>query len=244
MVATRRDDGAWRSYSNWDAGFQTTHFGPSGISPNPVSVRIALNRRAFWWGLPHPWTEAAERDFLDAARQVGIACAISIPVFDRIGLASVVHFTSPDDAPDLSARDVLVKLAEMYNLFQRTQAYADDDAGDGAATDEIAAAQIPEQWSHRVNDTARSIANVYRFCFKPAAWNRPSSSEAAQPLSPREIEFLKWASQGSENWQIGEILQVSTKTVEAAFRNIFKKLHVQNKTAAVVAAVKAGYFWP
>ena len=55
-------------------------------------------------------------------------------------------------------------------------------------------------------------------------------------LTGREGEILHWLKQGKSNWSIGTILQISEKTVGKHLENIFRKLNVENRTAAVLAA--------
>jgi DNA-binding CsgD family transcriptional regulator len=87
-----------------------------------------------------------------------------------------------------------------------------------------------------------TLAHVYNATYSSLmGW---PGDMALPPLTSREIEILKWASQGSENWQIGEILHISVKTVELCLRSAFKKLHATNRSSAVVSAIRFGYFWP
>lgn len=65
-------------------------------------------------------------------------------------------------------------------------------------------------------------------------------SEPATRLSRREIECLTWLKDGKTNWEIGEILDISEKTVEFHVGNAMRKLKVDNRVAAVVAALRNG----
>lgn len=59
-------------------------------------------------------------------------------------------------------------------------------------------------------------------------------------LSARECECLKWVSAGKTDWEIGEILNLSEKTVNAYIERAKHKLHVQNRTQAVMTALREG----
>ncbi len=56
-------------------------------------------------------------------------------------------------------------------------------------------------------------------------------------LTKRESEVLAWISQGKTNWEAAQILQMSPRTVNKHLEQIFKKLNVQNRTAAARIAI-------
>ena len=59
-------------------------------------------------------------------------------------------------------------------------------------------------------------------------------------ITSREIEVLKYIAQGKNNSEIAENLNVSIHTAKVHIQNIFKKLAVSDRTAAVVVALKLG----
>jgi len=59
-------------------------------------------------------------------------------------------------------------------------------------------------------------------------------------LTGREIECLKWASEGRTAEEIGIILSLSHWTVTFHLKNTYKKLGVYSKTAAILKAIKSG----
>jgi DNA-binding CsgD family transcriptional regulator len=59
-------------------------------------------------------------------------------------------------------------------------------------------------------------------------------------LTRKEIECLTWCKEGKTNWEIGEILVISEKTVEFHLRNATRKLGATNRISAVVAGIKIG----
>lgn len=63
---------------------------------------------------------------------------------------------------------------------------------------------------------------------------------AAQNLSQRECECLKWIAAGKTDWEIGEILSISEKTVNVYVERAKHKLAVQTRSQAVVLAMRAG----
>ena len=84
-----------------------------------------------------------------------------------------------------------------------------------------------------------------------AAWLTVAAPEAAQALvhaaqntagtddlTEREREVLKWMVEGLNNAEIAEQLVVSLSTVKYHISNIFMKLGVDNRVAAVTLAMQ------
>ena len=63
---------------------------------------------------------------------------------------------------------------------------------------------------------------------------------AGGPLSPREIEVLKWIAEGKSNKEIATLLFISEGTVKTHVLSIHEKLGVGDRTEAVVTAIKRG----
>jgi DNA-binding NarL/FixJ family response regulator len=59
--------------------------------------------------------------------------------------------------------------------------------------------------------------------------------EPDEKLTERELEILNLLSQGHRNKEIGEKLFISIPTVKTHIYNIYRKLHVQSRIAAVNA---------
>jgi DNA-binding response OmpR family regulator/DNA-binding CsgD family transcriptional regulator len=62
--------------------------------------------------------------------------------------------------------------------------------------------------------------------------------QRAYALTSREAEVLLWLSRGKPNRDIGEILNISPRTVNKHLEQIFVKLGVENRAAAAGAAVR------
>ena len=58
-------------------------------------------------------------------------------------------------------------------------------------------------------------------------------------LTPREGEVLSWLSKGKTNRDIAQILGLSPRTVDKHLEQIYAKLGVENRTAAVAFAADA-----
>jgi DNA-binding CsgD family transcriptional regulator len=59
-------------------------------------------------------------------------------------------------------------------------------------------------------------------------------------LTQREREVLCWIAQGKSDWQIGQILRISAKTVNYHAENAKRKLGVATRIQAVLAAIRSG----
>jgi DNA-binding NarL/FixJ family response regulator len=59
-------------------------------------------------------------------------------------------------------------------------------------------------------------------------------------LTPREIEVLKLIADGLSNKEIAEALVLSEKTVKNHINNIFSKLHVFDRSQAMLYAIRKG----
>ncbi len=64
-------------------------------------------------------------------------------------------------------------------------------------------------------------------------FKKPKISEESALLSKREREVLQLVAEGLQNKEVAERLFLSTETVKKHMRNIYQKLHVQNKIEAV-----------
>ena len=61
-----------------------------------------------------------------------------------------------------------------------------------------------------------------------------------EALSGREVEVLKLVAGGTSNKEIGGQLHISEATVKSHLSHIFGKLGVDDRTAAVTAALERG----
>jgi DNA-binding CsgD family transcriptional regulator len=68
---------------------------------------------------------------------------------------------------------------------------------------------------------------------------RPSGANEHE-LSPRERECLRWIAVGKSDWEIGEILNLSGKTVNVYVERAKQKLQAATRTQAIVFALRRG----
>ena len=62
-----------------------------------------------------------------------------------------------------------------------------------------------------------------------------SQAHCLSLLSSREVEIVRWVVRGKTNWEIGQILKISDKTVKTHMQNIFSKLQASSR--AQIAAL-------
>jgi DNA-binding NarL/FixJ family response regulator len=63
---------------------------------------------------------------------------------------------------------------------------------------------------------------------------------AEEALSTREVEVLLEVADGLSNKEVGRMLHISEATVKTHLLHIFAKLGVEDRTAAVTAALERG----
>ncbi|HLL79461.1 MAG TPA: response regulator transcription factor [Ktedonobacteraceae bacterium] len=69
----------------------------------------------------------------------------------------------------------------------------------------------------------------------------PSAKDLYSPLSSREVEILDYIARGNSNKEIAKSLKISDQTVKNHITSILKKLSVNDRTAAVVHALRHGW---
>lgn len=69
---------------------------------------------------------------------------------------------------------------------------------------------------------------------------RDEDAEITPHLTERELEVIKALAHGMSNKQIAQSLHISEKTVRNHASNIYKKLHIYDRTQAVIYAVRRG----
>lgn len=83
----------------------------------------------------------------------------------------------------------------------------------------------------------RSAANVDQ---QSASAKQARSPVPEQSLTARETEVLSWIASGKSDWQVGQILAISAKTVNFHVENAKRKFGVATRMQAVVRAMQRG----
>ena len=73
---------------------------------------------------------------------------------------------------------------------------------------------------------------------RPAQAAEETSRLAAAALTAREAEVLSWIAKGKTNRDIGDILGISSRTVNKHLEHVFEKLGVETRAAAAALAIR------
>jgi DNA-binding NarL/FixJ family response regulator len=98
--------------------------------------------------------------------------------------------------------------------------------------------------NYPINDVAlskRSIATKVLGEFQALSVYGPRAPSIFAPLSPREIEVLNIVTGGMTNKEIAHALSLSEQTVKNHMTSILRKLSVNDRTQAVVYAIRQGW---
>jgi DNA-binding NarL/FixJ family response regulator len=115
---------------------------------------------------------------------------------------------------------------------------------DVAPADLVAIIQRVGLGEYLINDKvfARpSVASRVLKEFRELAVYGQESQPIFAPLSPREVEILDNIAQGMTNKQVAFTLSISEQTVKNHMSSILRKLSVNDRTQAVVYAMKQGW---
>ena len=86
-----------------------------------------------------------------------------------------------------------------------------------------------------------SVANRVLKEFRELAVYGQEAAPIFAPLSPREVEILDNIAQGMTNKQVAYALSISEQTVKNHMSSILRKLSVNDRTQAVVYAMRQGW---
>ncbi|WP_306043613.1 response regulator transcription factor [Mameliella sp. MMSF_3455] len=123
----------------------------------------------------------------------------------------------------------------------------------GEATREIAEQALEMGAAGFVPKTlpAKSLVNAIRFMamgekYAPIDFMTAQEEESAHPLTekltPREMDVLNGLSGGKSNKEIARDLGLTEPTVKLHMKTLYRKLGVNNRTQAAIAARDAGLF--
>ena len=92
-----------------------------------------------------------------------------------------------------------------------------------------------------------ALPGIHVIAFAPAGWTEAdlgfvtgAAPWASTPLTPRELDVLQLAAQGLSGPQIADQLVVSVETVKTHFVNVYAKLGVRDRAAAVAMGMRLG----
>ena len=98
---------------------------------------------------------------------------------------------------------------------------------------------------HPIEDTvernALQMASLFTHQRCRELGGQSGASSAPTPLTPREVECLRWVLKGKSDTDIGKILGISHTTVHFHIERAKKKLGVKTRTQAAATVVSLGY---
>ncbi len=86
-----------------------------------------------------------------------------------------------------------------------------------------------------------SVASRVLSEFRELSVYGPGSAHVFAPLSPREVQILDNIAQGKTNKEVAYALAISEQTVKNHMSSILRKLSVNDRTQAVVYAIRQGW---
>ena len=169
-----------------------------------------------------------------------------------------------EELPDLILCDIMMPELDGYAVLQALRAHkytatipfifltakgekadfragmnlgADDYLTKPVAKADLLAAIAARFERERVNE-ARLRDKIANLRFE-LDFSSPTPLREKLEISARESEVLLWVAQGKSNADVGSILGTTEKTVKKHLGNIFEKLGVESRTAAMLRALEA-----
>jgi len=160
---------------------------------------------------------------------------------DSLELARQIRHISPRVAIIM-----LTAFEDEEQLFQAMKLGAAAYLLKGITPEELVnAVRKVSQGIYIINDNVLSrptvAGRVLRTFREMTAEEPPEVQPLYSPLSQREIEILDYIARGNSNKEIAKSLKISDQTVKNHITSILKKLSVNDRTAAVVHALKHGW---
>jgi DNA-binding NarL/FixJ family response regulator len=140
---------------------------------------------------------------------------------------------------------VLTEFADDEQLFQAIRAGAAAYVTKQVAANELAdLIRAVASGDYLINDSVLSrpqVASRVLNQFRELSVLDESAEGVFSPLTPREVEILDCVAQGNSNKEIAYSLGISDQTVKNHITSILRKLAVNDRTQAVIYALKHGW---
>ena len=157
---------------------------------------------------------------------------INMPVLD--GVQATRHITDSD--PRIGVI-ILTMYRQDQHVFEAIKAGARAYLLKDADSDELLRAIRAVAAGEALLDSAIALKMIEEF---RRLQSEPLGADGITPLTERELDILRLVAQGLDNYQIGDRLGLSEKTVRNRLTVIFEKLHVNNRTQAALYALRRG----
>jgi DNA-binding CsgD family transcriptional regulator len=120
------------------------------------------------------------------------------------------------------------EIAYLRQLAARFRKLASRDPAVSAELNEIA-----DQVSARADRLQQAAKAIHWHNEVPPKERQPRSS-----LTPREREVLTWLARGKTSKDVGDILKIAKRTVEAHANSAIRKLKANNRAQAIAIAMR------
>ena len=120
-------------------------------------------------------------------------------------------------------------------------AYLHKDCEPGELTDSIRRVRAGQFIINEKIFSRPAVASRVLAEFRELSVYGPGSSHVFAPLSPREVQILDNIAQGKTNKEVAYALAISEQTVKNHMTSILRKLSVNDRTQAVVYAIRQGW---
>jgi DNA-binding NarL/FixJ family response regulator len=222
------------------------------MSEQPLRVMVVVQQPIFRQGVFAILKEMADCEIigqpasaaeaLELARTREPEVALLDTFFDTVDILEIAR-----QMRTFSPRTAVIILSELEGeewLFQAVKV--------GAAayyTRNIAAEELVEairkvsKGEYLINDDVLSQPNLASRVLQSFREMVTGTEEDQRPLEPcplssREVEILEHIARGNSNKEIAKLLDISDQTVKNHITSILRKLEVNDRTAAVVYAIK------
>lgn len=185
-------------------------------------LQAALERAGYWVKACAEGARAAlvAREFHPDL----VLCDINMPGMD--GYAVLESF-----------RQDTVLLEVPFLFLTARDTVPDMRKGMEGGADDYLSKTLPTAQVVRAIETRLALAEARRAALASRAADLAVSDQdlARIGLSPRESEVMRWVMEGKTNEEVGVILGITRTTVRTHLQNVFPKLGVENRLAAVQA---------
>ncbi|MDP9372617.1 MAG: response regulator transcription factor [Chloroflexota bacterium] len=169
-----------------------------------------------------------------------VLCDINLPGMNGLEVARILKRRHPQ-----LAVIILTLHEDDEQLFRAIRAGASAYANkDIAPQDLISLIRRVGRGEYLINENVLSrpvVASKVLDQFRELATLDEASDTVFSPLTPREIEILDCVARGNSNKQIARLLSISDQTVKNHITSILRKLAVNDRTQAVLYALKHGW---
>jgi len=180
---------------------------------------------------------------LDGIKAVGpdvVITDVKIPSLDGLELTRKIRLHSPR-----AAVIVLTAYDDEDQLFQAIKVGAAAYYTKDVDADDLAAGiRRVSQGEYLINEsvlTKPMVASRVLKQFRELSLVSQDMEPFFVPLSAREIEILDYIARGNSNKEIARALKISDQTVKNHITSILRKLAVNDRTQAVVFALRHGW---